>query len=150
MRLAFGLLLSLPSILSCGARQEDAAIPTSASWFEIARTPDIVAYLDTARIEHVTETVSRVWLRFVYTTPMQIGSDTTGPLKASEVRDEIDCQEQQAKDLEMRVETVAGIVSRTPTSEAIWRPFNEHPLGSGVFLVACRASGSMVTVDGGT
>jgi hypothetical protein len=114
------------------------------AWYEIARTPDIVAYLDTARVDRISERARRVWFRFVYTLPMQIGDDTTARFKATEAREEIDCDLEQAKDLELRMETVSGLTTGAPTPDLNWKTFEEHPLGSGVFLVACRATGAMV------
>ncbi len=150
MRLILGVLAVICGLSGCGSNDRgQVQRSTDRSWFEIARTPDIVAYVDTSRIEHVDSSTSRVWLRFVYTTPLQIGNDTTQRLKATEVRDEIDCRAQRAKDLEMGLETENGITSRSPTPESGWKSFREHPLGDGVFLVACRAAGSMVRVSGG-
>src|SRR4051812_30333862 len=64
-----------------------------AGWYEIARTPEIVAYLDTARVERPKPGIARIWFRFSYATPMTVGSDTTVKYSATEARVELDCHE---------------------------------------------------------
>ena len=131
-----------------GAPKQDAAAPAPAAarapggtWFEIARTPEIVAYMDTARLERPAAGVGRVWYRFEYATPMRLGDDTVTRYRAVESRLEVDCGREMAKGLEMRVETEAGVSSGSPTPEQQFQSVDEHPLGSGVFFPACRMLG---------
>lgn len=117
------------------------AANSRAQWYEVARTPAIVAYLDTARVERLAGGVARIWFRFVYGTPMTIGADTSTKYAATEVREELDCANRRTKDLEMRMETTAGVSAAAPVPNADWQPIDSHALNSGVFLVACRALG---------
>ena len=118
--------------------------PDHPAWYEIARTPQMVAYLDTARVQRISTHGRRVWFRFVYSEPMQIGGDTTTAYRATEVREEIDCQTERVRGLEMKIETVDGSIVGAPTPDGDWQTFQQHPFNSGVFLVACRATGSPV------
>lgn len=135
------------SLSACGDEQPKRAsgLPPAANsgaqWYEIARTPAIVAYLDTARVERLPGGIARIWFRFVYATAMTIGADTSTKYAASEVREELDCANRQTKDLEMRMETTAGVSAAAPVPNADWQPIESHALNSGVFLVACRALG---------
>jgi hypothetical protein len=117
------------------------AANSGARWYEIARTPAIVAYLDTARMERLPNGVARVWFRFVYGSPMTIGTDTVTKYAGSEVREELDCANRRTKDLEMRMETTTGVSASAPIAVSDWQPIDSHALNSGVFLVACRALG---------
>jgi hypothetical protein len=136
--------------LALGACREQQTKPANglppaansrAQWYEVARTPAIAAYLDTARVERLTGGVARIWFRFVYGTPMTIGADTSTRYAATEVREELDCGNRRTKDLEMRMETTAGVSAAAPVPNADWQPIASHALNSGVFLVACRALG---------
>lgn len=143
-------LFVLPCALSCQSTAKQATNGTTGpEWYEIARTPDITAYVDTGRIERVDAEVSRVWLRFVFTEPTLVGSDSTAPLRATEAKAAIDCCGERAMNLEMAIETVSGMRSAAPTPEATWMAFKDHPLGDGVFLVACRAAGTVVQREAG-
>ena len=140
------LAFLLPSA-ACGKEQPRTggglppAANSGARWYEIARTPAIVAYLDTARVERLPDGVARIWFRFVYGAPMTIGADTSTTYAASEVREELDCGNRRTKDLEIRMETTAGVSAAAPVPSADWQPIDSHALNSGVFLVACRALG---------
>ena len=118
---------------------QTAAI-TSGTWYEILRTGEIIGYLDTARIERVSEGRARVWFRFVYPTPMTVGSDTTR-YRALEVREDVDCPQRRARELEMRFESIAGASAGSPMPDAQSGPIDTHPMNSGVFFVACRTIG---------
>ena len=141
------LSLLLSFFAACGKEKPKAeaglppAVDSKAKWFEIARTPEIVAYFDTARVERLPDDVARIWFRFVYATPMTIGTDTSTHFAASEIREELDCARRRTKDLEMRMETTSGVSTGTPVPSAQWQPIDSHVLNSGVFLVACRALG---------
>jgi len=153
---AFALLtvIALQST-ACGEEQPKPAggLPpvanTGAKWYEIARTPEIVAYLDTARVEPLPDGSARIWFRFVYGTPMTIGADTSTKYAASEVREELDCGNRRTKDLELRMETTAGVSAASPVPNADWQSIDTHALNSGVFLVACRALGHPITARPG-
>ena len=126
------------------------AIPNSAArWYEIARTPAIVAYLDTARIERTAAGPARIWFRFVFGTPMTFGSDTTVKYEAMEAREELDCASRRTKDLEQRMETTTGLATGTPLPTPAWRSIDTHPLNSGIFLLACRSLGTPIPAKPG-
>jgi hypothetical protein len=120
--------------------ESGASASAPAHWFEIARTPDIVALLDTSRIERLGEGHAKVWYRFVYTHPIRLGSDTT-QYAAAEAREELDCLTRRTRDVAVRMETVAGVSAASPTPDVGWIAFDKHPLNSGVFFVGCRAIG---------
>jgi hypothetical protein len=137
-------------ILALGACSEEQPKPANglppaansqAQWYEVARTPAIVAYLDTARVERLAGGVARIWFRFVYGTPMTMGADTSTKYAATEVREELDCANRRTKNMEMRMETTAGVSAAAPVPNADWQPIDSHALNSGVFLAACRAVG---------
>jgi surface-adhesin protein E len=153
-RLAVVACIAIPS-LACTQEppKTDGTLPPRANqgagWYEIARTPEIVAYLDTARIERPTSGTARIWFRFSYATPMTVGSDTTVNYRATEAREELDCHERRTKQLEIRMETVGGISTGSPSAESTWNSIDTHPLGVGVFLVACRALGTPIPAKPG-
>ena len=130
------------------APKTSGRVPTtpnsSGSWYEIARTPAVVAYLDTARIERTAAGPARIWFRFVFDTPMTVGSDTTVRYTSMEEYEELNCASRLAKDLEQRMETTAGVQTRTRWPTPIWRSIEAHPMHSGIFLVACQALGTPV------
>jgi len=68
---------------------------------------------------------------------------------ASEVREELDCGNRRTKDLELRMETTAGVSAASPVPNADWQSIDTHALNSGVFLVACRALGHPITARPG-
>jgi hypothetical protein len=141
------ITLAFAGIATAACSGRPAAQQQATEWYQILRTPQIVAYLDTGRVERISSTRRRVWFRFVYTDPIAVGRDTTH-YRATEAREEIDCQAQRARGLELRMETVSGASVGVPTPDADWQPFATHPLNSGVFLVACRATGSPVRRGG--
>src|SRR4051812_12310544 len=152
MRFSTRLLsVTLLAGIGCGspspagrAATEVAAAPAAAprgTWFEIARTPEIVAALDTARLEPVADSGGRVWFCFEYTTPMVGGGDTTVRYRATEARLEVNCRARRARNLELHMETTSGVRTGTPVGREDWQPLDEHPLGSGVFYPACQALG---------
>jgi hypothetical protein len=120
----------------------------TSTWYEILRAPTITAYLDTGRIERPSRLITRVWFRFVYPAPITIGDDTVTHYRATEAREELDCHLRRARDLELRLESVQGAAVGSPIPGGKWQPFDKHPLGSGVFLVACKATGSPVRKGG--
>ena len=142
---AASIALGAPSTLGAQASGTLPPPPNAgAAWYEIARTPAIVAYLDTARVERPTAGVARIWFRFTYATPMTVGIDTTASYAASEVREELDCANRRTKDLELRMESTAGISTGSPLPAPAWQSIDTHPLNSGIFLVACRALGTPI------
>jgi hypothetical protein len=142
---------------ACSAAPDDRPADTSGgspstaaapgSWYEILRTGEIRGLLDTSRIERVSEGRARVWFRFVYTTPMTVGTDTAR-YRALEVREDVDCPRRQTRELEMRFESVTGASAGSLTPDAQWGPIDTHPMNSGVFLVACRTIGHPLTPRG--
>ena len=153
-RLVVSTLIAIPSFACTQqAPKTPGTIPSRANqsdgWYEIARTPQIVAYLDTARVERPNPDIARIWFRFSYTTPMTIGSDTTVKYSATEAREELDCRGRRTKQLEIRMETVGGISSGSPSPASPWASIDTHPLGVGVFLVACRAVGTPIPAKPG-
>lgn len=120
-----------------------------AQWYEIARTPEIVALLDTARIERTPEGTARIWFRFVYDAPTTLGDDTTVKYSAMEAREEIDCVNRRTKDLEMRMETTTGMSTGSPFPTPAWQSIDTHPMNSGIFLVACRTLGTPIPAQPG-
>ena len=140
------LLAALAACSSKGARPA----PPTPGWYEIARTPEIAAYLDTGRIERAGDGVSRVWFRFRYVTPITLGHDTSTHYAAMETRQELDCAHRRTRGLELRMETSTGITTGAPTPDTAWSSIDTHVLNSGVFLVACRATGHPIPAVPGT
>ena len=110
-------------------------------WREIARTPSLVALIDTVRVDRPTPTTARVWFRFEYVVPLVIKGDSTILYRASETHEEIDCARRRTRDLAMRLESVEGVTGGAPFPDAVEQPVDGHPLGSGMFVAACRALG---------
>ena len=139
----WALLLTALIGIACAGRSQDADTRTRSSpgWYEIARTPEIVAYIDTARVEKRPEGVARVWFRFHYLTPIQLGKDTATKYAAAETRQEVDCPHRRTRGLETRLETTTGLSAASPTPDTAWSSIDTHILNSGIFLVACRATG---------
>jgi hypothetical protein len=121
-----------------------AAADSGAAWYEFLRTPTIVAYLDTARIERVQPAAVRIWFRFAYAEPMTIGADTTEKFAMTEAREELDCAGRRTKDLEFRMKSLSGAWVGVPMPEPKWTALDVHPFNSGIFLVACRALGTPI------
>jgi hypothetical protein len=121
----------------------------TGTWYEIVRSPQIVAFLDTARVERLGTGHARIWFRFVYGTPTTIGTDTTR-YRAMEAREEVDCPQRRTRDLEMRMESMGGIFVGSLTPEAPWQSIDTHALNSGVFLVACRSIGHQIPPRAGS
>jgi hypothetical protein len=151
--LACALVLPTAACVQDDSKTARPSLPAppnaTARWYEIARTPAIVAYLDTARVERPAAGVARIWFRFAYATPMTVGADTATAYAASEAREELDCANRRTKDLELRLETTTGIATGSPLPTPAWKPIDTHPLGSGVFLVACRALGTPIPSKAG-
>jgi hypothetical protein len=148
-RLGLALCMVFPANVAAGQdRTAASGLPPRADqgarWYEIVRTRHVVAYLDTARVERPTAGVARIWFRFAYATPMSIGPETRIEYGASEAREELDCANRRAKDLELRMETTNGVSTAAPAPPQEWRSIDTHPLNSGVFLVACRFLGTPI------
>ena len=122
-----------------GARTAD---PRTPGWREIARTPSLVALIDTVRVDHPAPDKARVWFRFEYVVPLVIAGDSTIRYSASETHEEIDCARRRTRDLAMRLESVEGVAGGAPFPNPTEQPIDGHPLGSGMFVAACRALGT--------
>ena len=130
-----------------GATTGTAATATDTrtpGWREIARTLSLVALIDTVRVDRPTPAKTRVWFRFEYVVPLVIGGDSTIRYRASETHEEIDCARRRTRDLAMRLESVEGVAGGAPFQNAVEQPIDEHPLGAGMFVAACRALGQSV------
>lgn len=110
-------------------------------WREIARTPSLVAFIDTARVDRPTPSAMRVWFRFEYVVPLVIRGDSTIQYRASETHEEIDCAHRRTRDLAMRLESVEGVTGGAPFPDSTAQSVDGHPLGSGMFVAACRTLG---------
>lgn len=141
------LLAAAPRLVAAQTATSGAAAATPR-WFEIARTPEIVAYLDTARLERTPGQGGQVWFRFEYTTPMQVGSDTTTRYRATEGHFAVNCRDAQARALSVYMETTEGVRAGSPMPDSPWQALEDQPLGSGVFYPACRALGMPLRVRG--
>jgi len=119
-------------------------------WYEIARAPGIVAYLDTARLERLGEGRARVWFRFEYLEPFTPSNDTSVHYEASETRQELDCVNRRTRGLELRMQATGGVAVGVPAPDTIAQSIDTHPLNSGVFLVACRTIGHPIPPRSGT
>ena len=120
------------------ASTTDAPTP---GWREIARTPSLVAFIDTARVDRPTPSATRVWFRFEYVVPLVIRGDSTIQYRASETHEEIDCAHRRTRDLAMRLESVEGVTGGAPFLDSTAQSVDGHPLGSGMFVAACRTLG---------
>lgn len=135
--------------VACAQTRSPSA--STRGWYEIARTPEIAAYLDTARIDRVRPGRARVWFRFHYTQPYVPSTDTATKFEAIETRQELDCNTRRTRGLEMRMQVVGGQVSvGVPAPDTSWSSIDTHPLNSGVFLVACRVIGHPIPPRSGT
>jgi len=123
---------------STTASTTDARTP---GWREIARTPSLVAFIDTARVDRPTPSATRVWFRFEYVVPLVIRGDSTIQYRASETHEEIDCAHRRTRDLAMRLESVEGVTGGAPFPDSTAQSVDGHPLGSGMFVAACRTLG---------
>lgn len=122
-----------------------APVGPVARWAEIARTPALAAFIDTARIARPAAGLTRVWFRFEYAVPQTAGSDTTIRYRATEAQQDIECAQRRTRDVAMRLETTDGISAGAPFPPGgAWKSFDGHALGTGVFLVTCRALGEAV------
>lgn len=119
-------------------------------WYEIARAPGIVAYLDTARVERLGEGQARVWFRFAYLQPYTPSNDTSVHYEASETRQELDCVNRKTRGLELRMQATGGVAVGVPAPDTSAQSIDTHPLNSGVFLVACRTIGHPIPPLSGT
>jgi len=136
-------------LLSAGACQRSAAASREPGWYEIARTPGIVAYLDTARVDRLADGRARIWFRFHYLVPYVASNDPSVKYEAAETRQDLDCVRRRTRGLELRMQAAGGIAVAVPTPDTAWSSMDTHPLNSGVFLVACRAIGHPIPAHGG-
>jgi hypothetical protein len=141
------LMIGMAASSGCGDRRPSA--DSAAVWYEIARTPGIVAYFDTARVERLGNGHARIWFRFQYLQPFVPGRDTSVRFEASETRQDLDCNARRTRGLELRMEAAGGVAVGVPTPDTAWSSIDTHPLNSGVFLVACRAIGHPIPPRGG-
>jgi surface-adhesin protein E len=150
MKVSTGYWLTISSVaaLACGPRK--APLAKEPGWYEIARTPGIVAYLDTARLDRLGEGRARVWFRFAYSKPYTPSNDTSVHYEATETRQELDCLHRQTRGLELRMQATGGVAVGVPAPDTIATSIDTHPLNSGVFLVACRVIGHPIPPHSGT
>lgn len=127
-------------ILAMACEQRPAA-NRRPGWYEIARAPKIVAYLDTARLDRYGDGRARVWFRFQYMPPITLGGDTTTKYEAVETRQDLDCPNRRTRGLELRMQATGGVAVGVPAPDTVAQSIDTHPLNSGVFLVACRTIG---------
>lgn len=143
------ILVALGIVMNGCARR--SAANHDPGWYEIARTPQIIAYLDTARLDRYGDGRARVWFRFQYMPPITLGSDTTTRYEAMETRQDLDCPNRRTRGLELRMQAAGGIAVGVPAPDTVWQSIDTHPLNSGVFLVACRTvTGHPISPHGGT
>ncbi len=143
------VLVSLLTLVSgTGCSPATRAPADRTLWHEVARTPDVIVYLDTGRVETPSRATRRVWFRSQYFVRLALGTDSAR-FTASEVREEVDCGERRARDLEARLETPEGETVAAPVPDAEWRTFEEHTLPAWLFDIACRATGFRSSRDRG-
>ena len=144
--LAVGLLFTAcnrgDAKTSAGAQPVTTAI--RSPWLEIARTSGVVGYLDTTRVQHDSGGSALIWFRFVYTTPMTVGADTSVQYAASEMHEQLDCAKHRTKDLVLKLERTTGADTTTSFKDPQWTSIDTHPLGAAVFVVACRTLGTPI------
>lgn len=147
----FGILAAGLLLTSCNkgdAKTSPVVHPVSAAtratWLEIARTPGVIGYLDTTRVQRDSGGSALIWFRFVYTTPMTVGADTSVKYAASEMHERLDCVKRRAKDLALELERTNGADSTAPFQDPQWTSIDTHPLGAAVFVVACRTLGTPI------
>lgn len=117
------------------------AANAGAGWYEIARLPEAVVYLDTARIERPSGSSPRIWYRYVWPKGFTMESDTN-KYTASEVYEELDCKLARTKILQIRMEVSNGMSVGAPTPDLQWRDIATDPMHSGVSVVSCRVLGT--------
>lgn len=133
-----------PDSATAKATTPNVSTPPSnatAKWMEIARTPESVFYLDTARIERPADGAPRIWYRFVWLKGFTMGTDTTH-YSASEVYEELDCKLARTKMLQVRMEVGNGVSVAAPTPDLKWRDIATDPMHSGISKISCRALGT--------
>ena len=133
--------LVFAAAIASGCGEQSSRESQTPGWYEIARAPGIVAYLDTARVERLAEGRARIWFRFQYLQPYMPGPDTSVRFEAAETRQDLDCNARRTRGLELRMQASGGVAAAVPTPDTAWVSIDTHPLNSAVFLVACRALG---------
>ena len=140
-------------VIAQGARKSASALPPAGSraarWQMITRTPNLVAYIDTARVDRTTLGVARIWFRVAYAKPTTFGTNTKEQYLVMEAREELDCADRRTKDLELRLEKTDGIWIGIPLPPPAWESIDTHPLNSGVFLFACGVLGTPIPYSPG-
>ena len=132
---ALGYLVIGLSLAACSSK---AVADRAPGWYEIARAPGIVAYLDTARLDRYAAGHARIWFRFAYQQPYVMNGVR---YEAMETRQDLDCTTRRTRGLELRMQATGGVAVGVPTPDTAWTAIDTHPLNSGVFLVACRTIG---------
>jgi hypothetical protein len=140
----------ITSIGAALAGCSERPIANQPGWYEIARAPGIVAYLDTARLERLGNGRARIWFRFAYLQPYTASNDTSVHYEASETRQELDCVNRTTRGLELRMQATGGVAVGVPAPDTVATSIDTHPLNSGVFLVACRVIGHPISPRSGT
>jgi hypothetical protein len=113
----------------------------ASPWVPIVNSPQITVLVDTSRLSKI-EQVTRLWLRFEYAVPQPKLKSTRGPYASSEVQEEVNCQQQQARDLQLRLLGADGqVVGDTVFAASSWTTFAAHPLTPSILGPLCSQIG---------
>lgn len=130
-------LLCLLALAACTVQDQARPEAAQPAWVELQRDRNMAFFMDTARVTQGARGIWTVWLRFDHAEPQPVPSDPSKTFHVVEVREVLDCPNQRATDLAMRVlDKSATRVVGEPDFHSLERSFSEHPLGA-VFPLSC-------------
>jgi hypothetical protein len=111
-----------------------------ASWLLLLEVPQLKEYVDTSRVERISEDVRRVAVRFVYSDPQHLPGEPTVLYTSLEMAIDLNCHGQMARDYTPQrfdavgtaLDSVSGTVPMTD-----WHPFHNAVLGSASYAAVC-------------
>ena len=110
-------------------------------WVEILKNAQITVLIDTSRLAQVGQ-VTRLWLRFEYAAPQPKMESTRGPYSSTEAQEEVNCPQQQARDLQLRLLGADGqVVGDTVFGATSWSSFATNPLTPSILEPLCSQIG---------
>ena len=132
-RLHTVVLAAAALVPACHSPRSGPASP----WVPIVNSPQITILVDTSRLSQI-EHATRLWLRFEYAVPQPEMKSTRGPYASSEVQEEVNCQQQQVRDLQLRLLGADGkVVGDTLFAATSWTSFASHPLTPSILGPLC-------------
>lgn len=135
-RCLFTALLAMCTY-ACGQAPEvnprvEASTPTSTAWTEVVRNDTLSWYLDSATLVYVGRG-TRVWIAVVAPESDSVPSY----LSRFETRQELDCERQVARGLDVRTPDPTGKTFVTAVRDSTWVAFATHSLPADVLHPVC-------------